>query len=67
MSELIKKRASESLGKEIKIFLLNGFRYAGKLTDCDEECLELLDYKSNSYKIIRFVDIKDLEVKNDYN
>jgi len=62
MDEIFKKRASESIGKEIKVFLFNGFRYAGKITATDEKYVELLDYKTNSYKIIRFDDIKDCEV-----
>ena len=62
MSDIIKKRVSESVGKEIKIFLHNGFRYAGKITNTDEKYVELLDYKTSSYKIINFDDIKDCEV-----
>lgn len=62
MSELIKKRVSESLGKNIKIFLLNGWRYAGKILNCDEKYIEILDSKTNSFKIIDFGDIKDCEV-----
>lgn len=62
MSELIKKRVSESIGKEIKIFLNNGWRYSGKITNSDEKYVELLDYKTSSYKIIKFEDIKDCEV-----
>ena len=62
MSELIKDRLRESLSKEVKIFLNNGFRYAGKLTNTDDDFCEILDYKSQAYKLIRFVDIKDCEV-----
>ena len=62
MSDIIKKRVNESVGKEIKIFLHNGFRYAGKITNTDEKYVELLDYKTSSYKIINFDDIKDCEV-----
>ena len=62
MSEIIKKRVSESIGKEIKIFLHNGYRYAGKITGCDENYIEILDYRSNAYKIIEISDVKDLEV-----
>ena len=62
MSEIIKKRVSESIGKEIKIFLHNGYRYAGKITNGDEKYVEILDYKTNSYKIIEIVDISDMEV-----
>jgi len=63
MSEIIKKRVSESIGKEIKIFLHNGFRFAGKVTGCDEKYIEILDYRSSAYKIIEITDVKDLEVK----
>ncbi len=63
MSEIIKKRVSESIGKEIKIFLHNGYRYAGKVTGCDEKYIEILDYRSNAYKIIEIIDVQDLEVK----
>jgi len=63
MSDIIKKRVNESVGKEIKIFLHNGFRYAGKITNTDEKYVELLDYKTSSYKIINFNDIKDCEVR----
>ena len=63
MSEIIKKRASESKGKDIKIFLNNGWRYAGRITNSDDEYIEIFDYKTSSYKIIKFIDIKDLEVK----
>jgi len=63
MSDIIKKRVSESLGKEIKnIFKLNGWRYAGKITNTDEQYVEIIDYKTSSYKIIKFEDIKDCEV-----
>jgi len=62
MSEIIKKRASESIGKEVKIFLLNGWRYAGKLTNSDEQYLEILDTVSSSYKIINISEIKDMEI-----
>ncbi len=63
MSELIKKRVKESLSKTILVFLNNNFRFEGKLTNYDDDFLEILDYKTNSYKIIKFADIKELEVK----
>ncbi len=63
MSEIINKRVSESIGKEVKIFLHNGFRYAGKITNSDEKYVELLDKVSGNYKIVEFADIKDLEVQ----
>lgn len=63
MSEIIKERLRESISKEVKIFLHNGFRYVGKLTNTDDKFCEVLDYKTSSYKLIRFQDIKDCEVK----
>jgi len=63
MSELIKKRASESLGKIVLIFLYNNFRFQGKLTNADETYLEVLDTRSSSYKIIKISEIKEMEVK----
>jgi small nuclear ribonucleoprotein (snRNP)-like protein len=62
MSEIIRNRASESLGKEVKIFLMNGWRYAGKLLNCDDDFLEILDTRTSSYKMIRITEIKDMEI-----
>ena len=64
MSEIIKKRVSESIGKNTKIFLNNGFRYAGKITNFDEVYFEILDFRSSSYKLIKYSDIKDMEVSS---
>lgn len=63
MNELIKKRLNNSLGKTILIFTNNDFRYEGKLTNADDDYAEVLDYKSNSYRLIKLSDIKHLEVK----
>jgi len=63
MSEIIKHRVSESVGKEAKIFLHNGYRYAGKITNFDEKYVEIIDYISGAYKIIEFCNIKDCEVQ----
>jgi len=62
MSEILNKRLKENIGKEVKIFLKNDFRFAGKLRDCDEKYLELFDYKSNKIKVIEIDWIRDLEV-----
>ena len=63
MSDIIKHRVSESVSKEAKIFLHNGYRYAGKITNFDDKYVEILDHKSGAYKIIEFCDIKDCEVQ----
>jgi len=59
----MKKRMEESVGKDIKIVLMNNYRYAGKLTNCDDNYLEILDYKSSSYHVFKLDYVKDLEVK----
>ena len=65
MNEIMRKRLKESLGKTILIFLNNNFRYEGKLTGSDERYIEMLDFKTNSYKVIAIKEVKDLEVKNE--
>ena len=62
MSELIKERLKNSLGKTILIFLDNNFRYYGKLVNYDEQYVELLDFKTSSYKLIKIAIIKEIEV-----
>jgi len=63
MEDIMKKRLIESVGKDVKIVLKNNFIYAGKITGCDENHLEILDYKSNSYHVFDLDNVKDLEVK----
>ena len=67
MSELIKKRVNDSLGKIVLVFLKNNFRFEGKLTNTDDEFFEILDFKSNSFKLIRFDEIKEMEVRDGKN
>ena len=61
MSELIKKRLIESVGKNVLIFLHNNFRYEGKITGCDETYVEILEPRG--YKILDINEIKEIEVK----
>ena len=63
MSEIIKERMENSIGKTVLIFLNNNFRYEGKVTGCDEVFVEILDFKTNSYKIIAVAEIKEMEVR----
>ena len=63
MSEIIKQRVKESIGKEVKIFLINNFRYVGKITNADEKYIEIFDTRSNSYKLILYEEIKDIGIK----
>ena len=59
----MRARLQESEGKEITIFLHNNFRFTGKCLKSDEKYLEMLDYKTNSIKIIEITEIKELEVR----
>ncbi len=63
MSDVIKKRLSESEGKDIKLFMYNGFKYEGKLTNSDDVWVEILDYKTNSYVLKKIIDVRNVEVK----
>ena len=62
MNELIKKRLEKSIGKRCEIFLNNGFRYAGTITNCDETWLELLEERIQGYKLIRISDINNADI-----
>lgn len=62
MSEIIKKRVSESIGKNIKIYLNNGFKFSGKIINCDEKYIEIFDEIIKGYKILEISNIVDLEV-----
>lgn len=63
MTDILTNRAKNSIGMEVTVFLKNGFRYAGKLTNADDRFIEVLDRVSESYKIININEIRDLEVK----
>jgi len=63
MSEIIKERMENSVGKTVLIFLNNNFRYEGKVIGCDELFVEILDFKTNAYKIIAIAEIKEMEVR----
>ena len=62
MEDIMKKRAKDSVGKDVKIILESNYIYKGKLLECDEKYIELLDYKTNSIHVFDFGNIKDLEV-----
>ena len=48
--------------KSIKVFMTNGFCWRGKLTAICNEFFEILDFKSNTKKILRLNDVCDVEV-----
>ena len=65
MSEIIRGRLKDSIGKRIIVFLMNNFRFEGKLTNYDSHYLEILDSRTNSYKTILLTEIKELEIKDE--
>jgi small nuclear ribonucleoprotein (snRNP)-like protein len=67
MSELIKDRIKKSIGKEVELWLYNGFRFLGKIVNCDNSSFEILDYKTNSYKIFKIRDLNEISIKNEIN
>ncbi len=54
------ERLKSSVGKHAKIFLNNGFRFEGKITNCDDTYVELLEPKG--YKIILIKEISDVDI-----
>lgn len=65
MSEIIKERLKESMGKDLKVFLNNGFKYEGKLTNTDNSYIEILE--RDGYKILKIKDISDLKILTENN
>lgn len=64
MEDVIRKRLNESLGKDIKIILKStGWKYKGKLLNIDDKYIEMLDFVSNSYKVVEINNILECEVE----
>jgi len=61
MSEIIIQRVKQSIGKFVTIFLKNGFRYSGKITNCDEDYVEILEERYG-LKIIQLIDISEINI-----
>lgn len=64
VSEILKERLKNSVGSEVELFLHNGFRFKGKVTNCDEEYIEILDYHSCKYKLIEMIHIREASIEN---
>jgi sRNA-binding regulator protein Hfq len=61
MQDILKKRLKDSVGKCAKIFLQNNFRYEGKITNCDNNYVEIL--QRGEFKIIPLSDVKDVTIE----
>ena len=63
-SEVISQRLKKSVGKHCKIFLKNGFRFEGTITNCDDTWVEVLE-PSEKYKLIKLNEVSDAEVEGE--
>ena len=63
MSQIIKESLDKNKGKLVTIFLVNGYRFYGKILNYDEVYVEILDYhtKPNKIKIIRVDTISQID------
>jgi small nuclear ribonucleoprotein (snRNP)-like protein len=64
---IITERLKKNKGKKIKVFLTNGFKFEGKITGCDEDFLEIVDFVTESFKIINISDIRDITLEKEEN
>ena len=62
MSEVMRERLKKSKGKFVRIFLKNNFRYEGKITNCDNKFVEILDRKLQDFKVIEIDKISDINL-----
>ena len=62
MSEILKERLKKSIGKYVILFLNNNFRFEGKITNCDDKFVEIIDRKLNDFKLIEINKISDLNL-----
>ncbi len=63
MSEILKKRLKKSIGKNIKIFLKdNNFKFEGRITNCDDTYVEILDKRLQDFKVIEISKISDIDL-----
>ena len=63
MSQIIIDRLKENVSKEAHVYLINSFHFFGKIINCDEKYLELLDFKTNDIKLLLIEEIRQLDIK----
>ncbi|HUS50900.1 MAG TPA: hypothetical protein VMZ91_12100 [Candidatus Paceibacterota bacterium] len=61
MSEILRARLKDSIGKYAKIFLHNGFKFEGTITNCDDEELELRE--AEGFKILKIISISEAKIE----
>ncbi len=64
VSEVIISRLKINIGKKGEFFQIStGWRYEGKILDCDDEWLIILDIKGKE-KCIKLVDLNEVNIYN---
>lgn len=64
MSEIICERLKRSVGKNAVVYLENGFRFGGKISNCDDIWLEILE-PAGKYKLIKIEHIYDADIEGE--
>jgi len=64
MSQIIIDRLKENVSKEAHIYLKNGFHFFGKISNCDDQYLELFDYKTTDIKLLLIEEIRQVDIKD---
>ena len=62
---MIKERLKQLSGKRVKIFLKNNWKYEGDLMGCDDNFIEIFDYKLKANKFLDISTIANIEVASD--
>lgn len=63
----MKERVKKNIGKVVLVFSKDNFRFEGKLTNFDDDFFEILEFKTNCFRLMRYTEIKEMEIKNDSN
>lgn len=62
ISKIMIDRLKASIGCNAVLFLHNGFRHEGKITNCDDQYVELLLTKNSKYKVQEINQISDADI-----
>lgn len=62
ISEIFDKRLKDNIGKNIKIYLKNDFRFEGKLLGCDEKFIDIFDIQKNHSILVNIDEIKEVYI-----
>ena len=62
---MINDRLNDFSGKKAKVFLKNNWKYEGDIICCDEQFLEIYDYKLRANKFLDISTIANIEIASD--